>query len=410
MNFWKITKKDVRLLLRDRRALFVLVALPLTFITILGFSAGQLFSQKEKGKKYRLGVVNEDSSKYSADLLAEVRKIEALEVTELVDMAEARTLLDDGKIEVLAHIGPRYQELVDDLDLSDVVETDTGKLAGKLRSLDIEVRAGAFLANAAEIVETLVFSFAVKTVFPDVLKRTEPPLYNRLMVKITKARQAAHERDAEQQPATVVSSGKTRADVVYQFLVPSYTVMFVFFIVNFMGHSLVTERDTGTLGRLLIAPLARSGLMIGKTVPFLLISLTQTVLLFLAGKVLFHMSWGLYPLMLLPVMLCTSIAATSLGLMVATLVRNESQVSAYGNFLVLTLAGISGCLMPRGWQPELMQQVGLGTPHAWALIAYDQLLNKDLPNLNTVVRCCGMLLAFAMGFYLIGWWRFRTIE
>ena len=90
MNFWKITKKDVRLLLRDRRALFVLVALPLTFITILGFSAGQLFSQKEKGKKYRLGVVNEDSSKYSADLLAEVRKIEALEVSELVDLAEAQ--------------------------------------------------------------------------------------------------------------------------------------------------------------------------------------------------------------------------------------------------------------------------------------------------------------------------------
>jgi ABC-2 type transport system permease protein len=109
-------------------------------------------------------------------------------------------------------------------------------------------------------------------------------------------------------------------------------------------------------------------------------------------------------------MLCTSIAATSLGLMVATLVRNESQVSAYGNFLVLTLAGISGCLMPRGWQPPLMQKVGLGTPHAWALIAYDQLLNKDLPNLHYVVQCCGVMLLFAAGFYFIGWWRFRTIE
>jgi ABC-2 type transport system permease protein len=410
MNFWKITKKDVRLLVRDKRALFVLVALPLTFITILGFSAGQLFSKKEKGRKYVLGVVNEDSSKYSADLLAEVRKIEALEINEMSDLTKARQSLEDGEIEVLAHIGPRYHELVDELELSDVVDTETGKLAGKLRSLDIDVQAGAFLASAAEIVETLVFSFAVKTVFPDVLQRTETPLYNRLSLKIAKARQAARERADEQEPVTVVSPSRTRADVVYQFLVPSYTVMFVFFIVNFMGHSLVTERDTGTLGRLLIAPLSRSGLMIGKTVPFLLISLTQTVLLFLAGKVLFQMSWGLYPLMILPVMLCTSIAATSLGLMVATLVRNESQVSAYGNFLVLTLAGISGCLMPRGWQPPLMQKVGLGTPHAWALIAYDQLLNKDLPNLHYVVQCCGVMLLFAAGFYLIGWWRFRTIE
>src|SRR6266446_6826792 len=258
MNFWKITKKDVRLLVRDKRALFVLVALPLTFITILGFSAGQLFSQKEKGKKYRLGVVNEDASKYSADLLAEVRKIEALDVSELSDLAEAREMLADGKIEVLAHIGPRYHELVDDLDLSDVVDTEAGKLAGKLRSLDIEVQAGAFLVNAAEIVETLVFSFAVKTVFPDVLKRTEQPLYNRLMVKIAKARQAARKQPREEPRNTEIAAGKSRADVVYQFLVPSYTVMFVFFIVNFMGHSLVTERDTGTLGRLLISPLTRS--------------------------------------------------------------------------------------------------------------------------------------------------------
>ena len=43
-----------------------------------------------------------------------------------------------------------------------------------------------------------------------------------------------------------------------------------------------------TLGRLLIAPMSRAGLIVGKTVPFFLMSLGQTVLLFLAGKVLFQ--------------------------------------------------------------------------------------------------------------------------
>jgi len=406
MNFWKVTKKDVRLLLRDRRALYVLIALPLTFITILGFTTGQLFSQKEKGKKYRLGVVNEDSTKLSENLLGEVRKIEALEVTELTDLLEARELLADGKIEVLAHIGPRYRELIDQLDLGDVFYTDQGKLAGKLRSLDIEVQAGPFLVNAAEIVEALVFAFAVKTIAPEVLESQDQKLANRLMKEIRSSRVKHLEpgRPAE------LPAGKARADIVYQYLVPSYTVMFVFFIVNFMARSFVTERDTGTLARLLISPLTRSGLMIGKTAPYLIISLAQTVLLFLAGKVLFQMSWGVHPWLLLPVMLCTSLAATSLGLMVATIVKNDSQVSAYGNFLVLTLAGISGCLMPRAWQPELMQQVGLATPHAWALIAYDHLLNRDLPNLFTVARCCGALLSFAAAFFVIGWWRFRTLE
>jgi ABC-2 type transport system permease protein len=411
MNFWKITKKDVRLLLRDRRAVFVLIALPLTFISILGLSAGQLFSQKEKGKKYSLGVIDESQSDLSFKLLEEVRKIEALDVRDdLTDLKQAREMLADGKIEVLARIGPRYEEIVQELELSDVFYPEEGKLRGNLRNLDIEVQAGAFLVNAAEIVEKLVFAFAVKTIAPAVLQRTEKGLATRLMTKIKEAKRAAEDRPEEETSITELPPGKSRADVVYQFLVPSYTVMFVFFIVNFMAHSIVSERDTGTLARLLIAPLTRSGLMIGKTVPFLFISLTQTVLLFLCGKVLFQMSWGPHPLMLLPVMLCTSIAATSLGLMVATIVKNDSQVSAYGNFLVLTLAGISGCLMPRSWQPALMQQIGLATPHAWALIAYDQLLNRDLPNLYTVWKCCGTLLLYASGFYLVGWWRFRTLE
>jgi len=89
---------------------------------------------------------------------------------------------------------------------------------------------------------------------------------------------------------------------------------------------------------------------------------------------------------------------------------HDAQVSAYGNFLVLIMAGISGCLMPRSWQPELMQQIGLITPHAWALIAYDQLLNRELPDLAIVWRCCAVMLAFTAGFFAVGWWRFRSLD
>src|SRR5258708_3306843 len=186
--------------------------------------------------------------------------------------------------------------------------------------------------------------------------------------------------------------------------------MVVFFIVNIMAGSFIAERDLETLKRLRVAALTRTGLLVGKTIPFLLISLVQTVLLFLAGKVLFGMSWGIDPWMLTPVMLATSLAATALGLVVATTVRTDSQVSAYGNFLVLTLAGISGCLMPRSWQPDLMQHIGLATPHAWALIAYDQLLNQDEPDVFLAWRCIGVLVAFAAGFFAFGWWRYRSMD
>lgn len=419
MNAWQITKKDVRLLIRDRRTLFVLVALPMAFISILGFSTGQLFSEREKARKVRLAVVNEDIvdpqtkdvSELSGKLLTEVKRLDALELHEYPDLQHAQEALAEGNVDVMVVIGPEYHTRVEELDLADIFYNDEGRLSNKLGSLDIRVDSGAFLANAAQIVEELVFAFAIRTIAPDVLITKEKTLALRLRAKVEQARKERRESPgAESHPHSPPPQPESRASVVYKFLVPSYTVMFVFFIVNFMARSLIHERDTGTLNRLRMAPITNTGVMLGKTVPFLLISLVQTLLLFIAGRVMFGMSWGIYPWMLAPVMFSTSLAATSLGLMVATAVRTESQVSAYGNFLVLTMAGISGCLMPRSWQPELMQQIGLVTPHAWALIAYDHLLNRDVPNLQVVWHCCGVLFGFALGFFAVGWWRFRTLN
>ena len=407
MTFWRITRKDLRLLLRDRRTLLSLLVLPLFFITIIGISAGQLFTEKEKAKRMRVGVVNEDHSPLSEKLISQVARFDALEVTELEARQDAKDLLADGKIDVLAVIGPGFHDRVEELDTGDLFHADKGRLAGRVRSLDIEVQSGAFLASAAEIVEQLVFAFAVRTIAPDVLQAHDPQLARRFFLSVGRSARNRQDSDA---PAVEQVATKSRSDIIYEYLVPAYTVMFVFFIVIHMARSMLGERDTGTLARLFMGPVTRTGMMVGKTVPFFLISLVQTVILFLAGKALFHMSWGQSPWMLAPVIIATSLAATALGLLLAAVVRTDGQVTAYGNFVVLILAGVSGCLMPRSWQPELMQNLGLLTPHAWALIAYDHLLSRDVPNLHVVWNCCAALVGFSAAFFAVAAWRFRPTE
>lgn len=408
MNAWQLTKKDLKLLVRDRRTVFTLVALPMIFITILGASAGQLFNQREKARRVRLGVVNEDQTELAGKMLTQVYKLDALETIELPSRSEAKRLLTDGDVDVTVVIGKHYHDRVNALDLGDLFYPEGGKLRADPRNLDVYVEAGSLLANAAEVVKELVFAFSLQTISPDVLKRSDPKLATRLFAKAKRAsHEHASEDDQPQEPAAKVES---RDNMVYQLLVPSYTVMFVFFVINLMARSFIAERDMQTLKRLRIAPITRAGLLAGKTVPFLIVSLLQTVLLFIAGKLLFGMWWGAEPWMLLPVMFGTSLAATALGLVVATAVRTDSQVTAYANFLVLAMAGISGCLMPRSWQPHFMQELGLITPHAWALIAYDQLLNRDAPDYALVWRCLAVLAGFSGGFFIIGFWRFRRMN
>src|SRR5205085_5567007 len=139
--------------------------------------------------------------------------------------------------------------------------------------------------------------------------------------------------------------------------------MFAFSLVLTVGWLFVTERQQGTLKRLRAAPLTRSQLLLGKLLPCFALSVAQGVFLLAAGRLVFGMRWGpaAWPwweqaLWLLPVVLATSLAAMGLALLVAAVARTEIQVAIGGTLVVLVLALVSGCLIPRELMPERTQQ------------------------------------------------------
>ncbi|HZZ81275.1 MAG TPA: ABC transporter permease [Gemmataceae bacterium] len=197
-----------------------------------------------------------------------------------------------------------------------------------------------------------------------------------------------------------------RGGTRYQLLVPSYLVMFAFFLVLTVGWLFVAERRQGTMKRLVVAPITKGQILFGKMLPCLGVSVFQGFFLFGAGKLIFDMAWGPQPLWLAAVIGATSFAAIGLAMLVAALARTETQVAIYGTLLVLVLAGLSGCLMgDRSLMPDQMQTLSRITPHAWALDAYRQLLTTPTPDVTMVAQACGVLVAFGAGFLALAWWR-----
>jgi ABC-2 type transport system permease protein len=432
MKSWIITSKDLRLLVRDRRALTTLVLFPLVFITIIGLTTGQVMGWKDANQIIRIAAVddvdydnvvgesgrtNEDERRRARNLvvrmLNQLQNRGGLQVEESSDRAAGEQRYRDADVNVALIIGPEFYDRVTALDLASLDELRQG-----LDRLDLELLSSDAGSSTHDIIEQLIFGGVVlDTVYPFVMcaERAEGPTPFNLSANAV-IRQRCAELTAELDgPPLELSPPRpietVRDDTVYRELIPGFTVMFVFFLVNIMARSFIQEREIGTLRRLRMAPIRPSSLLVGKTVPFLVISVVQTLLLFAFGRLLFGMSWGPRPMLLLPVMFTCSLAATALGLLLATIVRTDSQVSAYANFLVISLAGISGCFMPRDWLPDFMQKLSLATPHAWALKAYDELLrnaSRATPDLNTVATGCAMLVAFSAVFFLLGSLRFRT--
>lgn len=200
----------------------------------------------------------------------------------------------------------------------------------------------------------------------------------------------------------------------YKHLVPMFVVMFVFFLVLIVGWVFVAERRQGTLRRLQAAPMTRGHILMGKMVPCLALSVGQTLFLLIASRWLFGIRWGpdhfslaQQIAWLLPVVVCTSLTAMGLALLIAAVSRSELQVAIYGGILVLVMAVVGGCVLPREMMPEQAQVFALLTPQGWALDAYRELLGGSegyAPNGAIVFRSCGVLAAVgAISLGLAGW-------
>jgi ABC-2 type transport system permease protein len=203
----------------------------------------------------------------------------------------------------------------------------------------------------------------------------------------------------------------------YKYLVPMFVVMFVFFLVLIAGWVFVAERRQGTLRRLQSAPLTRGHILMGKMVPCFALSVGQTLFLLIASRYLFGVRWGPndWPLAeqlawLLPVVLSTSLAAMGLALLIAAVARSELQVAIYGGLLVLVLAVVGGCVLPREMMPETTQFITWLTPQGWALDAYRELLGGSesyQPNGALVFESCGVLAAVGCASLVLASWLLR---
>jgi ABC-2 type transport system permease protein len=465
---WIITAKDLYLLSRDRRSFAVLLLLPLVFIVIIGLTTGKLLGWRSSNQMLKIALVDqvdyegigspeflvppgetaasppqplapherERERRVAGHLVADIvngmQRTPGVEVLPVVDWQRrldlpqtsdadqaARRMLANEQVNAVLLFKPDFHRRIYHSDITDLAarKKDESSPAMKLGRVGVELASDDPNSTTTSAI-TAILAYQLRDVIEPVLTCRSEMVGNLTVPQRASAKYRRLCGPLQQMETTPPSkllpvqteSNPAVSNTVYEELVPAYTVMFVFFIVNVMAHSFLHERQIGTMRRLGVAPISGWSILFGKTVPFLIVSLTQTAILFIAGRLLFGMSWGPYPWMLIPVAFTTSAAAVGLGLLIATLVRSDSQVSAYATTTVIILAGISGCFMPRQWLPDLMQQISLATPHAWALIAYDQLLSTARPNLNTAWQSIGMLAGFAVTFFVVGGTRFRTLD
>lgn len=168
--------------------------------------------------------------------------------------------------------------------------------------------------------------------------------------------------------------------------------------------SIVREREKGTLEQLLVSPVSRWGLMMGKLIPYLCIACAMAVGLFLIARFLFGI-----PIMgsitaLAVATLLYVFALLSLGLLISTKAENAMQGFQMTLTILLPTVFFSGFIFPRETMPAIFYGISTLLPATY----YIELMRAIILRGATISDFYGHLCVLAaMGAFLFSWCALR---
>jgi ABC-2 type transport system permease protein len=415
-----LAAKDLRLLIRNRAALFFSFGWPILMALFFGLIFG---GGGERGK-LQVGAVDEDGSPASAALLARLGATEGVQLTPL-GRPEAEARVRAGKLTAAVIVPKGY------------AEAETRLFHGAPRKLELAVDP-AHGADAA-MLEGILTGAAMQSM-QDLFSGGEA---SRKMVDTALAdlsgapagkQKKATERflgevrtffDATPAPVAGTASNGAAAgggwkpleierralrdervgpSSAFDITFPQGIIWGVIGCSLGFALSLVQERTRGTLTRLRAAPLTAGHVVAGKALACFTAIVSVEALLFAIGRLGFGVrpaSWGL------AAAAAGSVAFCFVGIMmvVAVLGRTEQAASGLGWAIMMPLTMLGGGMVPLFFMPSWMQAVGTVSPVKWSILALEGAIWRGFSASQLAVPCA-ILIGVGMAGFMVGAWRY----
>jgi ABC-2 type transport system permease protein len=160
--------------------------------------------------------------------------------------------------------------------------------------------------------------------------------------------------------------------------------------------SIVREKENGTIEQIRMAPIGTFEFVVGKTIPYFLISLASAALIIVASMALFDLpmrgSWGA----LLAAFALFLVGALGTGLLISTIAESQQvafQVALLASFLPTML--LSGFVFPISSMPTWLQTVTYAVPARYFLVALRGIVLKGA-ELSALLPQLGALSLYAL--------------
>ncbi|MGH9896396.1 MAG: ABC transporter permease, partial [bacterium] len=170
--------------------------------------------------------------------------------------------------------------------------------------------------------------------------------------------------------------------------------------------SIIREKEQGTIEQLLVTPVSKGGLILGKLIPYYAIGLIQTGLVLLAMVLLFRVPIHGSVSLLLLLSGVFLFSALGMGIVISTFARSQGEAMQASVLFMLPSVLLSGFVFPRESMPFIIYLLSFLLPATY----YIEILR------GIILRGAGwaalwdealVLLAFGITFMLVSVVRFK---
>ncbi len=430
-----LTRKDLILYLKDKRALMLHLLMPV----VLAAFFGSLFGGSGGGSsasKIDVGLVVQDQSEQSRKIAAGLKADSSLNIVEL-NQQEAQARVRSGKLPVAVVIPAGFGEAASTALFSGRNKPQLPVYYDPSQSTMLAMVKGLLTQQVMQVTSASVMSVQGSQTTDKYLaelpaagsRNVDESQLGDFLVSLKRfqdQRAAAHTASPAAASDAPASASDSAAGVGGGMTMPYTTqdealssgpkyngyahsfagmgVQFILFMGINLGISILLEQRQGIWSRLLAAPISLKTVILSRAAAGAIIATGLMVAMFICAVLIFKVQITSVP-GFIGMAVCFGVMTAAFGLLIAAFGKTPEAARGIATFATLILVMLGGAWVPSFVFPQWMQTATLVVPTRWAVDGLDAVTWRGL-GLDGAAPAMAVLLGFAAVFGALAVWKF----
>lgn len=393
VQFLALLKNDIKLFIRDWKALALLILMPVLFISLFVYVLTPYINKTSFVDPFAIALVDKENSTQTRVLSRQLDELKIFKEVLRVDDRQARELMARNEISAEVIIPEGFSESI--LSGENKPVTVIGNRATPLQAFITRniIQSACNLLSASESALNTIDYFGVKA---GIRYADRVRDYDDSMTKLLIEALSRNEIYSEIESSPVFDLTPA------EYFTAALVIIFLMFAGMPAMKMLVWERNYGISRRLVSTPVKSYQIILSKFIISVILSIIQFAIIIAATALLFKNYWGAPVRNILFVFGGIIFAVSAWSVFVSSIAKTTAAADAIGNLGILLMAVVGGSIYPLSSMPDFIRSISKFTINRWAMDGFMVLFSGDdalsvAGYVWPLLAMGGVLLAAAVG-------------